>query len=134
MRRLLAGLGVLVACAAVVAGQELLTLASPVYVSAGSTRFRVESLYLKRATGTGGALDTGSPAQIRALFRETDSTGAFLPNGATLTCQYDDPRASQLLSALNTMNFSTTSLEKRVTLQCQTDGKLGAGTVSGAPQ
>ena len=44
-----------------------------------------------------------------------------------------DKAATTLLRALNTVNLSTTSLQKRVIQRLVTDGKLPAGAVTGAP-
>jgi len=45
----------------------------------------------------------------------------------------DDKAATTLLRALNTVNLSTMSLQKRVIQRLVTDGKLPAGAVTGAP-
>lgn len=127
MRRLLCFAVLALALAAAGDAQEKLTLATAVFTSAGATDFRVESIYLKRDTGP------DRPAQIRAIFREVSGTG-FVPNGRDLTCLYDGAAAETLIRQLNTVNLTTISLERRVTTQCQADGKLGAGTISGVPQ
>lgn len=104
---------------------ETLTLSSPVGAQVGATEFRVWSLYLKRD----GGID--DPAEIRVIFKEHDGAGAFLPNGRTITCRYDEAEAETLIAALNKANLSTKSLERRVTERCQADKKLGAGSISG---
>lgn len=111
--------------------QEKLVLSSPVFATVGATDFRVESIYLKRETIVNSLGD--SDAEIRALFREVNGT-VFVQNGRTLICQYTGATAETLVRQLNTTNLSTISLEKRVTNRCQTDGKLGAGSVTGTPQ
>ena len=53
--------------------------------------------------------------------------------GKTLSGSYNGPLAVTLLSQINTGNFTVTSLQKKIILQLQADGKLGAGTVTGTP-
>lgn len=43
------------------------------------------------------------------------------------------PSGQTLISTLNTSNFTTTSLAKRVLQRLQTDGYVGAGSVTGTP-
>lgn len=117
-------LAVFVAIFTVVSAQEKITLTVPVYIDPGATEFRVGSLYLNRVA-----------SEIRAQFNEVEpGTAIFVPNGKTLNCFYAGGPADTLLIALNKANLSTKSLERRVTEQCQADGKLGAGTISGVPQ
>lgn len=108
--------------------QEQVALSTPVFVSSGATNFRVWQLTLKRA-------DADSPANnaaITATFREVSGSPAvFIANGRTLACTYVGTQAENLIVALNSANLSTISLEHRIIAQCQTDGKLGAGTISG---
>jgi len=105
---------------------EQITLAAPVFVSPGATRFRVWLLNLRRSHPDG-------PAGILATFREVDAGGAFIAGGKSIECRYEDVAAETLLAALNIANLPVKSLERRVTERCQTDGKLGAGAISGAP-
>jgi hypothetical protein len=55
-------------------------------------------------------------------------------NGKTLLCQYADTQADNLMKALNKADFTTTSMQRQLMQKCQTDGKLGPGTISGTPQ
>lgn len=105
---------------------EQLTLTTPVFTSAGATRFRVWQLDLRRA-------HPDRPAGILAIFREVDGAGAFISGGRSIECAYEGADAEPLIIALNKANLSTISLERRVTERCQADGKLGAGSISGAP-
>lgn len=105
-------------------GQEKITFNSAVYTDPGATEFRPASLYLN-VMGH----------EIRATLNEVNpGTTVFIPNGKTLQCYYSGSEADSLLITLNKMNFSTVSLQKRVMQQCQTDGKLGPGSISGVPQ
>lgn len=54
-------------------------------------------------------------------------------DNATISVEYNGSTAATLLSQLNTMNFGTISLQKRIILRLQADGKLPAGTISGLP-
>jgi hypothetical protein len=106
------------------AAQEKVTFTSAVYVDPGAAEFRVSSLYLNV-----------SGSEIRAVLTEVNAgTTTFKDGGKVLLCTYGGAAADSLLVTLNKMNFSTTSLQKRIMQQCQTDGKLGAGTISGTPQ
>lgn len=106
---------------------ETLTLSAPVQVSTGASAFRVWRLDLRRA-------HPEQPAGILAVFREVDGAGAFIPlGGRTIEVRYEGAEAEALLVVLNKANLSTLSLEKRVTQKCQSDGKLGAGGITGNP-
>jgi hypothetical protein len=115
-----------VAGAVVLAAQEKIVLTTPVFVSAGKTEFRVWSLILRRA-------HPDRPAGIVASFREVNGSG-FVAEGKDLECAYEGAAAESLVIALNKMNLSTTSLERRIIERCQADGKIGAGAISGSPQ
>lgn len=125
MRQLL--LAALLCASAAIYAQEKITLSSPVFVSQGATDFRVWQLVLKRADADD---PVNNDASIRATFREVSGT-AFITNGRTLTCSYSGQAAENKIIALNKMNFSTTTLEHVIIAQCQADGLLGAGTISG---
>lgn len=50
------------------------------------------------------------------------------PNGSS------QPSGQTLISTLNTANLTTVSLAKRVLQRIQTDGYVGAGSVTGTPE
>lgn len=106
--------------------QETLTLSTPVFQQTGVADFRVWSLHLKRER-------PGEIAEIRVLLAEV-SDRAFVANGRTIPCFYTDAEAEMLIIALNKMNLSTISMERRVVTRCQQDGKLPPGTIDGSPQ
>jgi hypothetical protein len=107
-----------------VRAQERLILAAPVFTDAGAAEFRVASLYLNLQT-----------SELRVTLAEVvPGTPTFKPNGRTLPCFYSDATADGLLAQLNKANFSGVSLERRLTQQCQADGKLGPGIISGTPR
>ena len=106
--------------------QEKVVLTAPVFVSSGAAEFRVWEIDLRRTY-------PDRPAGILIVFREVDVSG-FVLGGRALECRYEGAEAETLIIAFNKVNLSTTSLEKRVTQRCQTDGKLGAGTIIGVPQ
>ena len=54
-------------------------------------------------------------------------------DGAEVFAEYAGPQATTLLVAFNKVNLATKSLQRRVLEQLVTDGKLPAGTVTGAP-
>ena len=53
--------------------------------------------------------------------------------GKTMSGSYNGSIAATFLNQINTGNFTVTSLQKKIILRLQADGKLGAGTVSGSP-
>jgi hypothetical protein len=106
--------------------QEMVQLTTPVEIFLGASQFRVWQLTMRRA-------HPDTPAAIRAIYRETDGT-TFVADGKRIVCDYEGAEAETLIVALNKVNLSTTSLEKRLIQRCQADGKLGAGTIVGVPQ
>lgn len=54
-------------------------------------------------------------------------------DGGEVFAEYVGAAATPLLTVLNTANFSTLSLHKRILQRLQTDGKLPAGTITGTP-
>jgi hypothetical protein len=105
--------------------QEKLVLTTPAFTGSGAD-FRGWMLNMRRT-------HPDRPAEILAVFREVSGT-AFLAGGRQITCRYEGDPADALIVALNKVNLSTTSLEKRVMQQCQMDGKIAAGTISGTVQ
>jgi hypothetical protein len=105
---------------------ETLTLTVAVQISTGVATFKVWLLHLRRS-------HPDRPAGILAIFREVDGGGAFLAGGRAIECRYEGTEAETLIITLNKSNLSTKSLEKRVVEKCQADGKLGAGSIAGAP-
>lgn len=110
--------------------QERLVLTVPIVTTVGSD-FRLWSLTMRRT-------HPDVPANITAIYAEVLS-GVFVAGGTTagpklLTCRYDGEEADAMVIALNKVNLTTTSLEKRVMQRCQIDKKLGAGTILGSPQ
>jgi hypothetical protein len=108
---------------------EKVTLTTPVYTDAGTVEFALWSTTLTRK-------HPDAPAKVVAIYRETNQSG-FILNGRHLTCIMSDSETSttidDLLKQLNKVNLSTKSLERRITERLQTDGKLGSGVLSGAP-
>jgi hypothetical protein len=116
--------------------QERVVLNVPVYVSPGVQTFRVRSLLIQRGVPTGTeneSIFTDGPKLIATLV-QADQNGVFVAGGKTLQCIYVGAQAETLTAALNRADLSTTSLERRIITRCQIDGKLGAGTIQGAPQ
>lgn len=119
---------VVLAAVSLGAGQERLTLTVPHVVAPPAAEFRVWSLELQRS-------HPRSLARIRAVFRETNNAGAFLPDSNTeLICEYGGDEAETLLRALNKANLTSNTLEKRVIERCVTDKKIAGGAVNGTPQ
>ena len=122
--RLAAVVLVALALGASSAAQEKITFADRVHTDPGAAEFRLATLIL----------DAQQAHILATLIEVAPGTFAFRPDGKTLTCEYYGDDAQQLLVQLNTMNFSTVSLQKRVIQVCGKDGKIPPGTVSGTPQ
>jgi hypothetical protein len=105
------------------AAQEKITFADRVHTDPGATEFRLMTLFI----------DALQPVVRAQLAEVLPGSFAFRPAGKTLTCEYFGDDAAQLIVQLNTMNFSTVSLQKRVIQVCGKDGKIPPGTVSGTP-
>jgi len=105
--------------------QEKITLTTPVHVSPGAADFRIWNTTLRRAH------PDRTTAEIRIIFREVGGMG-FVAGGKSLECLYEGPAAETLIVALNKVNLSTTSLEKRFIQRCQADGNLAPGTITGS--
>jgi hypothetical protein len=54
-------------------------------------------------------------------------------NGIALTVQYVGEQAMQFIKYMNTANFSTVSLQKRILQKLSNEGYLPPGTVTGVP-
>lgn len=55
-------------------------------------------------------------------------------NGGYTYCQYIGQEAHNMIKWLNTANFTTNSMQKRVLQKLMADGKLPLGTVQGTPE
>jgi len=125
-RALLFGATIIIGLVMVGDAQEKVTLTTPVQTALGATDFRVWQLTLQRT-------HPDAPAAIVVVFREVTGT-TFVSRGRVIECRFDGDPADALIVTLNKINLSTTSLEKRVTQQCQMTGAIGAGTITGTPQ
>lgn len=92
---------------------ESLTLTTP--VARNTTSYRVACLRLQR------------------LPRPVIVVDVLSDQGEALTQIYEGETARTLLNALNTLNLTNNSLEKRILDRLASDGFLGAGSVSGTP-
>ena len=54
-------------------------------------------------------------------------------NGEILVHNYSGDVATTLMRQMNTLNFSTTSMHKRLLLRLAADGVIEVGTISGVP-
>jgi hypothetical protein len=106
-----------------VAAQEKITLTEPAHVDPGAAEFRLITLNM----------DAAQAHIVATLGEVIPGSFGFKPNGKILTCEYFGDDAESLLTQLNTMNFTTVSLQKRVIQVCQKDKKIPPGTMSGTP-
>jgi len=97
---------------------EDLTLAAPVQVNAGVSRFRIASLFLD-----------WDHALVQIVLREWTGS-AFAAREVIAT--YDGAVATTLMVGLNKVNLTTRSLHQRVLDRLLADGKLPSGTVAGS--
>lgn len=105
--------------------QERVTFSAPVLSDAGATTFRVAQITFNFEGGGG----------IVATLKEFDGTG-FVTRGKQITVRYDDtdPATVTILRALNTVDLSVKSLQRRLIERFIADGKIPTGTPSGVPQ
>jgi len=97
---------------------EDLTLAAPVRVDAGATRFRIARV----------SFDWES-ARIDIVLRAWD--GAAFVGSYRLDVSYEGAVATTLMVQLNKVNLATRSLQQRVLDRLIADGKIPAGAVGG---
>lgn len=73
---------------------------------------------------------------VRAINMDLDVPAIVIrlrgTNGESKTCSYQGVTATNLIVALNKVDLSTTSLQKRVLQRLIADGEI-AGTISGSP-
>lgn len=100
--------------------QEIVTLTSPV-THPNVTTFRLDKITIDVTNQVLYIQWLGNTGEAFAASYPTPSPNAQ-PSGATL------------LHTVNTTNFSGTSMVKRIEQQLQTDGYIGAGTISGSVQ
>ena len=96
---------------------EQLVLTTP--TTATTTQYAVRGLVLSR-----------NPTAIDESFVRVTVEDNF---GVKSAHEYSGAEAAALLTQLNTMNFSTVSLQKRLLQKLVADGKLPPGTVTGTP-
>lgn len=74
--------------------------------------------------------------QITKLILDWEGAGIVISlksnTGQHLECGYNGEEATALMLAMNKMNFTVTSIQKKVLQRLVTDGKL-TGTISGTP-
>lgn len=97
---------------------EDLTLAAPVRVDPGATRFRIARL----------VFDWES-ARVDITLRAWDGT-AFV-GAHRIEVSYEGAVATTLMIALNKVNLSTRSLVQRTFDRLLADGKIPPGTIAG---
>lgn len=103
--------------------QERVTIDAAVVAVPATTHLAVARLRLDWAD-----------AVIEVHLREVDAFNIPVGNGKWHVAKYEGLDATNALRALNIANLSVKSLHRRLMERLQADGKLPAGTVSGAPQ
>lgn len=102
---------------------EELVLDDPIVTPpASTTTYRVVSMLLDREVVT---LDATAPGLVSIRLRDN--------HDVETVCQYLGDEAIDLMKWMNTANFSTNSMHKRVLQKLTNDGKLPPGTVTGTP-
>jgi hypothetical protein len=122
-----------------VAAQEVLNLGKPANPDPGTSNMRVLEIIIRHGVPPGNATPTAPDvvtpymAFFDITFAETTADGKTINPNKTFKCTYVGQQAEQMARTLNTANLSTNSLERRLMNRCTQDGKIGTGTVSGAP-
>ena len=102
---------------------ERLDLTTPISTPS-RTHYRVGRITFDRDDGRIDVLVVGSDGKRVVIeWHDIPSVGGMPP----------DPIATNLMKTLNTRDFTTVSMEKRILQRAVTDGKLPAGIVSGTP-
>lgn len=96
---------------------ETYTTSAPVGAVAGVSVFRVSLLVLDLFE-----------RRVKVHVREWDGTNY---SGQVISLGYEGQEAYDLIVALNKVNLSTTSLQRRVINRLVTDGKLPPGVAGG---
>jgi len=126
MKKLL--LIVVLALSVVGRAQELVTLTTPI-TTANATNVRLERITIDL------------PAQsVQIQWRVRDAGGGtiFQENAVYSTpapaAHPSQPTGATLLHIINTANFTTNSMSKRIFQQLQSDGYIAAGAIGGVPE
>ena len=108
--------------------QELVTLTVPI-ATANATNVRLERITIDL------------PAQsVQIQWRVRDASGGtiFQENAVYSTpapaAHPSQPTGATLLHTINTANFTTNSMSKRIFQQLQSDGYIAAGSIAGTPE
>jgi len=108
--------------------QELVTLTTPI-ATANATNVRLERFTIDL------------PAQsVQIQWRVRDASGGtiFQENAVYSTpapaAHPSQPTGATLIHTINTTNFATNSLSKRIFQQLQSDGYIAAGTIAGTAE
>lgn len=102
---------------------EVVTLTAPVQADPGATVFRIAAIVFDWEN-----------ARIKIQLKEfAPGAGTFVPGGKLLPTSYEGAVATTLMRQLNTINLATQSLHQRIMARLIADGKIPAGTASGAP-
>ena len=107
------------------AAQEIATLATPVHAEPGLTTVRPARITLDIEQG------------IVSIVVKQWVKGAFVVTGPVLEVTYDAttvPTGLALVRALNTVNLSSVSLQRRILQQLVTSGHLSSAIFSGTPE
>ncbi len=103
---------------------EYVTLDSAIRVDPGASVFRVAVF----------TIESHPNSKITIGLQEFDSgSETFIVGGKHITATIQDAGATALMRQLNTLDFSSISLEKRLISWCQANGHLGTGAVGGTP-
>lgn len=103
---------------------EIVSLTTPI-TKPNQTQVRIERVILD--------------VEIKSIFiqflgNNGEAGSAFYPTPAILNPLGDlQPTGAVLLSTLNTANLTSNSLVRRIINRLQTDGYIGAGSITGTP-
>lgn len=122
MRRILIALIAALALGVAGSAQERVSLSAPVTTPNG-TKWAVSMIHQERF-----------PPRVVVEAVLLDASDNVLQTVRDEHTQASAVTAASLLTILNTMNNSTTSEEKRILQHLQSEGKIGAGSVTGSPQ
>lgn len=103
--------------------QERIALTAPAFVDAGAGHIKVVFLQYD-----------WDNASVIVGVRATDANAIPLPTRQRVDFNYSGNQASNILRIINTNNFSTVSMHRRILNRLTSDGHISGGVIAGTPE
>ena len=102
--------------------QETVILDDAVQTDLGAVEFKVAVFLIERYPST------------QLVIGLQEHSNGFVEGGKHINITLSNTEALVLIRQLNVMDFTSTSLEKRIIIWAQANGRLGPGAISGVPE